>query len=51
MFSTKTTRFVDLNSASSQKQQSTDIHAARLGHIILIPSQPFFAPFLLVLRA
>jgi len=31
-------------SASSLKQQSADRHVAPLGHIILIPSQPVFAP-------
>ena len=39
-------RFVlelDFYSANSLKQQSADRHAAPLGHIILIPSQPVFA--------
>jgi hypothetical protein len=31
---------LDLYSARSLKQQSTDRHVALLGHIILIPSQP-----------
>jgi hypothetical protein len=31
---------LDFYSASSLKQQSVDKHAAPLGHIILIPSQP-----------
>ena len=34
---------LDFYSASSLKQQSMDRHAALLGHIILIPSQPVFA--------
>ena len=34
---------LDFYSASSLKQQSTGWHVAPLGHIILIPSQPFFA--------
>ena len=38
---------LDFYSASSPKQQSTGRHAAPLGHIILIPSQPIFALFLL----
>ena len=33
----------NLYSASSLTQQSADRHAAPLGHIILIPSQPVFA--------
>ena len=48
---TRQSRFVDFNSVSSQKQQSTNIHAAPLGHIILIPIQPVFALFSLMLRA
>jgi hypothetical protein len=41
---TKPTRLVgDFNSASSLKQQSSDIHVAPFGHIILIPSQSAFA--------
>jgi hypothetical protein len=35
---------LDFNSASSPKQQSADRHVAPLRHIILIPSQPVFAP-------
>jgi hypothetical protein len=35
---------LDFYSASSLKQQSVDRHAALLGHIILIPIQPVFAP-------
>ena len=31
---------LDFYSASSLEQQSTDIHVAPLGHIILIQSQP-----------
>ena len=38
----------DFYSANSLKQQSVDRHVSRLGHIILIPSQPVFA-FLLFL--
>ena len=34
---------LDLYRASSLKQQSADRHVTPLGHIILIPSQPFFA--------
>jgi hypothetical protein len=34
-------------SASSLKQQSAGKHVAPLGHIILIPSHPVFAFFLL----
>jgi len=34
---------LDLYSASSLKQQSAGRHVARLGHIILILSQPVFA--------
>jgi hypothetical protein len=33
-----------LCSASSLKQQSAGSHVATLGHIILIPGQPVFAP-------
>ena len=36
---------LDFYSASSLKQQSADRHVAPLGHIILIPSRPFFALF------
>jgi hypothetical protein len=35
---------LDFYSASSLKQQSANRHVAPLGHIILIPSQPVFAP-------
>jgi hypothetical protein len=42
--------YVDFHSASSLKQQSTDIHVAPLGHIILIQSQPLCL-FSLMLRA
>jgi hypothetical protein len=38
-------------SANSLKQQFTGRHVAPLGHIILIPSQPVFAFFSLMLRA
>jgi hypothetical protein len=38
---------LDFYSASSPKQQSAGRHVAPLGHIILIPSQPIFALFLL----
>jgi len=34
---------LDFYSASSLKQQSAGRHVAPLGHIILIPSQLFFA--------
>jgi hypothetical protein len=34
---------LDFYSASSLKQQSTGRHVAPLGHVILIPSQPFIA--------
>jgi len=34
---------LDFHSASSLKQQSADKHAATLGHIILIPSEPVCA--------
>jgi hypothetical protein len=34
---------LDLYSASSLKQQSVDRHVTSLRHILLIPSQPFFA--------
>jgi predicted alpha/beta hydrolase len=34
---------LDFYSASSLKQQSEGRHAAPLGHIIMIPSQPAFA--------
>ena len=34
---------LDIDSASSLKQQSAGRHVAPLGHIILIPSQPVFA--------
>ena len=34
---------LDFKSASSLKQESADRHAAPLGHIILISSQPVFA--------
>ena len=34
---------LDINSASSLKQQSAGRHVAPLGHIILIPSQLVFA--------
>ena len=33
---------LDFYSVSSVKQQCVDRHVAPLGHIILIPSQPFF---------
>jgi hypothetical protein len=36
---------LDFNSANSLKQQSAGKHVAPLGHIIVIPSQPFFALF------
>jgi hypothetical protein len=40
-FCTRPTRFlVDLDSASSLKQQSADTHIAPLGHIILFQRQP-----------
>ena len=35
---------LDIYSASSLKQQSADRHVAPLVHIILILSQPVFAP-------
>jgi hypothetical protein len=35
--------WLDIYSASTMKQQSTDKHVAPLRHIILIPSQPGFA--------
>jgi hypothetical protein len=35
---------LDFHSASSLKQQSADRHVAQLEYIILIPSQPVFAP-------
>ena len=41
---------LDLYSASSLKQQFADRHVSQLGHIILIPSQPVFALFSLMLR-
>jgi hypothetical protein len=34
---------MDFYSASTLKQQSADRHAAPLGHVILIPSQPVFS--------
>ena len=34
---------LDFYSASLQKQQSAGKHVTPLGHIILIPRQPFFA--------
>ena len=37
--------------SSSQKQQSEGGHVAPLGHIILIPNQPVFAFFSLMLCA
>ena len=33
---------LDIYSASSMKQQSAGRHVAPLGHIILIPNQPYF---------
>jgi hypothetical protein len=41
---------LDFYSASSLKQQSVGRHVAPLGHIFLIPSQPVFVPFFLMLR-
>ena len=42
---------LDFSSASSLKRQSTGRHVAPLGHIILIPSQPVFCSFSLMLCA
>jgi hypothetical protein len=41
---------LDFYSAISLKQQSVGRHVAPLGHIFLIPSQPVFVSFFLMLR-
>jgi len=41
---------LDFYSASSLKQQSAGKHVAPFGHIFLIPSQPIFVSFFLMLR-
>jgi hypothetical protein len=41
---------LDFYSASSLKQQSAGKHVAPLGYIVLIPGQPVFFSFFLMLR-
>ena len=41
---------LDFYSASSLKQQSAGKHVAPLGYIVLIPGQPVFVSFFLMLR-
>jgi hypothetical protein len=48
---TRPTCLVGFYSVSSLKQQSAGRHVAQLRHIILIPSQPVFAFFSLMLHA